>query len=248
MLDKRAWIITGLIVLLALGAYAVWLKRTRDFYNARSLSAARQHTDAAPKTKSLHVEGCKEDFIVSPGEIVEPRIAPGATIDQFHSLYGEESKKDSGIFTWITDPFELRLAQPKAGESDTAIQIALNSGHVVETLDGIELGLDSFGTILRKMSDRKIEVHERILRSGDNWILTVSMYSACGRKFRSEYFRSIPSDPLTDSLINRRSVESNGQPGPLRSDIFMNKVSYDYILKTSNGKDDSLDGEPAEHN
>jgi hypothetical protein len=248
MLDKRAWIITGFLVLVAAGCYATWLHRARAYYNARSLSAARRHTDAAPKTKTLHVEGCREDFIISPGEIVEPRIAPGATIDQFRSLYGEESKEDSGIFTWITDPFELKLAQPNSGDTDTAIQIALNGGHVVETLDGVALGLDSFGTILRKMQDRKIEVHERILRNGDNWILTVSMYSACGRKFRSEYFRSVPSDPRTDSLINRRVIESNGQPGPLRSDIFMNKVSYDYILKTSDGKDDSQDGEPAEHN
>jgi hypothetical protein len=248
MLDKRAWIITGLLVLVAIGAYAVWLRRTRAYYNARSLSAARHHKETAPKTKTLHVEGCREDFIVSPGEIVEPRIAPGAPIDQFHTLYGQESREDAGIITWITDPYELRLAQPTPGDPGTAIQIALNGGHVVETLDGIELGLDSFGTILSKMRDRKIEVHERILRSGNNWILTLSMYSACGPKFRSEYFRCVPSDPRTDSLINRRAVEPNGQPGPLRSDIFMNKVSYDYILKTSDGKDDSLIGEPAEHN
>jgi len=248
MLDKRAWIITGIIVLVAVGAYAVWLHRAHAYYNARSLSAAQHHGNAAPKTKTLHVEGCKEDFIVSPGEIVEPRIAPGASIDQFRTLYGEESKETSGIFTWITDPFELRLAQPKSEDPDATIQIALNAGHVVETLDGIELGLDSFGTILRKMRDRKIEIHERILRNGDNWILTVSMYSACGRNFRSEYFRSVPSDPRTDSLINRRTVGPNGQPGPLRSDVFMNKVSYDYILKISDGEDDSQDGEPAEHN
>jgi len=79
-------------------------------------------------------------------------------------------------------------------------------------------------------------------------VLTVSMYSACGRKFRSEYLRSIPSDPRTDQLINRRVPAPNGQPGLLRSDIFMNKVTYDYILQASDGRDDSTDGEPAEHN
>lgn len=235
--------------MLVLGvSYSIWLRRTRAYYNARSLSAARQHKDAAPKTKTLHIEGCKEDFIVSPGEIVEPKIAPGATIDQFRSLYGKEEKKENGVFTWKTDPYELLVAQPDPGNPKTAIQIDLNGGHVVETLDGIELGLDSFGTVLRKMRDRKIEVHERILRNGDNWILTVSMYSACGHNFRAEYFRSIPSDPRTDQLINRRVPGPNGQPGPLRSDIFMNKVTYDYILRASDGKDDSTDGEPAERN
>ena len=249
MLDKRAWIITGIIVLLSLGAYAIWIRRAQAFYNARSLSAAQHHAqEAAPKTTTLHVEGCREDFIVNPGEVVEPRIAPGCTIGQFRSVYGEEATQDDGVFTWKTDPFSLIVSPSKTGDPSGSVQLAMNGGHVVETLDGIELGLDSFNTILHKMRDRKIEIHERILRDGENWMYTLSMYSACGRNYRSEYSRSIPSDPRTDSLINRRVTESNGQPGPLRSDIFMNKVTYDYVLRQSDGTDDSGQGEPAEHN
>jgi len=174
---------------------------------------------------------------------------PGASLDQFRSVYGDEKpdKKNPDALVWRTDEFELLANKAAPGEPGNLIQMSLNSGHIVETLDGIELGLDSFGTIFRKMQDKKVEIHQRIRREGDHWILTVSIYSACGRKFRSEYFRSLPSDPETDALINRRETGSDGKPGPLRSDIFMNKVVYDYILETSDGKDDDpTSGEPSE--
>jgi hypothetical protein len=251
MLDYRAWIIAGLILLAALGGYVIWITRPRAQYNARSLSAAGHPTNQGDKpiTKSLHVDGCNDDFIVSPGEIVEPRVIPGATLEEFRGFYGKETpdKKDPDALVWKTDAFELLTNKSTSGEPDKLIQMSLNSGHIVETLDGIELGLDSFGTIFRKMRDRKVELHQRIRRDGDHWILTVSMYSSCGRKFRSEYFRSLPADPETDALINRRETGPDGKPGPLRSDIFMNKVTYDYILETSDGKDDSSKGELAEH-
>jgi hypothetical protein len=256
MLDYRAWIIAGLILLAALGGYIIWITRPRAQYNARSLSASGHPATATdksgqpqPVTKSLHVDGCKDDFIVSPGEIVEPRVVPGASLDQFRSVYGDEKpdKKNPDALVWRTDEFELLANKAAPGEPGNLIQMSLNSGHIVETLDGIELGLDSFGTIFRKMQDKKVEIHQRIRREGDHWILTVSIYSACGRKFRSEYFRSLPSDPETDALINRRETGSDGKPGPLRSDIFMNKVVYDYILETSDGKDDDpTAGEPSE--
>ncbi len=247
MLDKRAWIITGILVVLALGAYTAWLKRTRDYYQARSLSAAQHHVQAAAKTTTLHVEGCREDFIVSPGEVVEPRMAPGASLEDFRSIYGDPSSQEGSAASWKADPFTLTIEPAKPGRPGASVEIAMNGGHVVETLDGIELGLDSFGTILHKMRDRKIEVHQRIRPAGDEWVLTVSMFSACGRRFRSEYSRSIPSDPRTDSLINRRASGSSGQPRPLRSDIFMNKVSYNFALRESQGTDDSNAGESAEH-
>lgn len=256
MLDRRAWIITCVIVILSAVAYVIWIARPRAQYNARSLSASSHpasQTDksgqpAQPITKSLHVDGCKEDFIVSPGEVVEPRVVPGASLEQFRSAYGPEKldKKNPDALVWKTDEFELLTNKTAAGEPGNLLQMSLNSGHIVETLDGIELGLDSFGTVFRKMRDRKVEIHQRIRREGDYWILTVSIFSACGHKFRSEYFRRLPSDPETDELINRRETGSDGKPGPLRSDIFMNKVVYDYKLEASDGKDDSTAGEPAE--
>ncbi len=250
MLDFRVWIIAGVILASAAGAYLLWIYRPKATYNARSLSAAHPPANSASQrvTKPLHVEGCNDDFIVSPGELVEPTVVPGAPIDRFRSAYGKESaQKEPGVFTWKTEEYDLLATQPGTATPDSRIQISLNGAHVVETLDGVELGLDSFGTIFRKMGDRKVELHERIRRDGDHWILTVSMYSSCGRKFRSEYFRSIPVSPEIDGLINRRSVGADGKAGLLRSDIFMNKVAYDYVMETSDGKDDSGEGEPSEH-
>jgi hypothetical protein len=251
MLDYRAWIVACVLLLSAAGAYLLWIYRPKATYNARSLSAGAHPSDTAtkPVTKSLHVDGCRQDFIVSPGELVEPTVVPGAPIEQFRKAYGKESDgNDPGVLVWKTEEFDLLATPAGTANPESLIQIGLNGAHVVETLDGVELGLDSFGTVFRKMGDRKVEMHERIRRNGDRWILTVSMYSSCGRKFRSEYFRSIPASPEIDGLINRRVSGGNGQTGLLRSDIFINKVAYDYILETANGSDDAPSaGEPSEH-
>jgi len=250
MLDFRAWIIAGVLILAVAGAYIVWLTRAHVQYTARSLSSAPHPAaePAKPATNSLHVDGCKEDFIVSPGEIVEPRVVPGAPIDQFRQVYGRESKPaQPGEFNWHTEAFDLKAIEPTASQT-AGLQMSLNGGHIVESLDGVELGLDSFATILHKMQDRKVEIHERIRHADNHWILTLTMYSACGRKFRSEYIRSIPDDPETSRLINRRVTGGNGQQGLIRSDIFMNKVVYDLAMQPSNGSDDDpTAGEPSEH-
>jgi hypothetical protein len=254
MLDFRAWIIAGVLVAAAAGAYLIWLTRAHVQYTARSLSAAPHSANqtasqpAKPVTRSLHVDGCKEDFIVSPGEIVEPRVVPGATIDQFRAVYGPETKQPQpGVFDWHTEAFEMEAVEPMPNQT-ASLQMSLNSGHIVESLDGVELGLDSFATILHKMQDRKVEVHERIRHTQDHWILTLTMFSACGRNFRSEYIRSLPDDPETSRLINRRVTGGNGQQGLIRSDIFMNKVVYDYTMVPANGSDDDPGaGEPSEH-
>ena len=248
MLDRRAWIISCLIVLIAAAAYIVWIYRPKATYNARSLSAGAHPSDTAtkPVTKSLHVDGCRQDFIVSPGELVEPTVVPGALLDSFRDVYGKETKRDpQGALTW--DKYEYSLTADGFGSGNPAsfLRISLNSGHILESLDGVELCLDSMGTIFRKMRDKKVEVQERIRRDGDHWVLTLSLDSACGHGFRSEYFRSLPSDPDTDGKINRRVAGPDGKPGPLRSDVFMNKVVYDYVMETS--KNDAGEGELSEH-
>ena len=246
MLDYRAWIVACVILLSAAGAYLLWIYRPKATYNARSLSAGAHPSDTAskPVTKSLHVDGCRQDFIVSPGELVEPTVVPGASLDNFRDVYGKETKRDpQGALTWNKYEYSLTAGGFGGGSLGSSLSISLNSGHILESLDGVELGLDSMGTIFRKMRDKKVEVRERIRRDGDHWILTLSLESACGRGFRSEYFRSLPSDSETDRQINRRSVGADGKAGPLRSDIFMNKVVYDYVMETA--KDDA--GEPSEH-
>jgi len=255
MLDYRAWIIAGLILLTVVGAYVIWITRPRAGYHARSLSAANKPANRGTQrtTKSLHVDGCNEDFIVNPGELVEPRVVPGASLDQFRSIYGPEAKdketrrEQLGILTWNQEAYLLTGSNLSSETPADSVQVSLKSGHVLETLDGVEMGIDSFGTIFRKMQDKKVEVHERIVRGESNWTLILSMYSACGKRFRSEYSRTLPSTPELDSFIERRVKESDGSLGPWRSDIFMNKVVYDYTLVPSNGRDDSTNGSPSEH-
>jgi hypothetical protein len=257
-LDPRAWIIAGATVVVIAVASVIWVNRPKAGYTGRSLSATPHSAESQPVVKTLHVDGCHEDFLINPGESVEPRLAPGAPLEQFLTLYGPElagkpllqygiPRQPDGTHQWNLELFRLAVLskQQQPGENDR-IQMSLNSGHVVESLDGVELGLDSFGTILRKMRDKKVEIHQRIRREESvdpdkpaHWVLTVSIYSACGKSFRSEYFRRIPSDPETDRQINPRVPALPGQFVPLRSDVFMNKVVYDYILQDSNGSDDN---------
>lgn len=238
MLDYRAWIAAALLLLAGAGAYVYWLYRPKATYTARSLTAPHNNI------KSLHVEGCQEDFIASPGELIEPLVVPGAPLDQFNKVYGEPAEHAiNGSYIWKDEAFELTSTPPPAA----AIHISVNGRHVVESLDGVELGLDSFGRIFSKMQDKKVEIHERLLRDDKNWTLIVTLYSACGRKYRSEYIRSLPRDPETDREITHLAPSPGLDPNVLRSDVFMNKVAYDYAMVPSNGTDQSATGQPSEH-
>jgi hypothetical protein len=249
MLDYRAWIAACLILVSASGAYLFWLHRTRALYTARSLTAPRQPSASGsqPVTDTLHVEGCEKNFIVKRGELVEPRVVPDAPLDQFRSVYGKEMKRESKDFlSWDQYAFTLTRGYYGAESLGNSVDISVNQGHVVQTLDGVELGIDSFGTILRKMRDQNIAVHQRIDRPEGNWTLFVSFYSACGHKYRSEYSRTIPGSAEIDKMILPPANDPAGSGAPWRSDVFMNKVVFDYDLVASNGRDDSGNGTPAE--
>jgi len=253
MLDFRAWIIAGVIILSAAGAYVVWVTRPRAVINARSLTASQHPSNSqSPTTKSLHVDGCNEDFITKPGELVEPRVVPGASIEQFRTTYGKETKHDKDSAEWDQYAFSLTTGNSGPDNAANFVSLSVNQGHVVETLDGIELGIDSFGAIFRKMRDKKVEIHERIDGGEGNWTLIVSIYSACGHKFRSEYSRTIPASPSIDKMIIPHQTNPDGSvkptSGAFRSDVFMNKVVANYSLVPSNGHDDSPTGSPSEHN
>jgi hypothetical protein len=257
MLDYRAWVLAGAILLLAAGAYIFYVVRPRAEYQARSLSAAHHSPKPSePVTKNLHVDGCYEDFIVKPGQVVEPRAVPGASPDAFRAIYGKETKPDknarSGALHWDENAFILTDGYFGAQSPANYVQIEMYQGHVAETFDGVELGVDSFGTIFHKLRDRQVEVHQRIDRGPNGWVFIVSFYSSCGRKFRSEYRRTIPFDPETDREILPRPSAPGAPAGTppstlLRSDIFMNKVSYDFVIQPSGGSNDSTEGQPAEH-
>jgi len=259
MLDYRAWIVAVIVALSAAGAYVLWITRPRTAYSARSLTAA-PHPPTGRATKSLHVEGCYEDFIVSPGELVEPKVTPGSPLEEFRSAYGKETQLEkSGVTHWDGNIFSLTVndlasatgTSSGSGNPASMEHFSLQQGHVVETLDGIELGIDSFGTIFRKMGDRKVEVHERMERGDGTWTLIVSLYSACGHTYRSEYSRTIAGSPDIDRLIVPRAAgtgrDARPSPGLWRSDVFMNKVVSEYTLVESRGRDDSSRGSPSEH-
>ncbi len=251
MLDYRAWIAAGLILVSAGGAYLFWLHRTRAMYAARSLTgpARRPDTPNQPLTDTLHIEGCEKNYIVKHGEVVEPRAVPGSPLDRFRNVYGKETKReDRGILNWDEYAFTLKNGYFGPDNPGNFVGISVNGGHVVQTLDGIELGIDSFGTIFRKLRDQNIAVHERIDGGEGNWTLTVSFYSACGPKFRSEYSRTLPRSPDLDNLIQPKTKQPKGvDPEMWRSDIFLNKVAFDYALVPSDGQDDSTSGNPSEH-
>jgi hypothetical protein len=250
MLDYRAWIIAAILLTAAIGSYFVWLNRTRAQFHARSLSAAPKPPNNNP-THLLHVDGCDKDFLVKVGELVEPRVVPGAPLERFRAIYGKETRFDKlgPAWTWDKDPFTLLDVNPKPDSPGNSVSIDVKQGHVVETLDGIELGIDSFGTLLHKLRDRQIPVHERIDGPEGDWVLTVSFYSDCSHKFRSEYSRILPGGPEIDSKIVPPSNDPRAGALPWRSDVFMNKVITHYTLAPSNGTDDSpTAGQPADHN
>jgi hypothetical protein len=246
MIDRRAWIITGIIFLMIGVAVFIWVTRTRTKFEGRSLSAAAPQP-RKPETKKLHVDGCELDFLIKPTQYVEPRIAPGATPEQFRAIYGKESRLEKPG-TYIHDQWEYNLSDTYLGPNDSprgkdnAIQIHIEPGHTLQTLDDIELGINSFGVIFQKMQeDHERKVHERLDRVGSNWVYTVSFYSMCGKAFRSEYSRTVPSDPDLDKMIAPKEIVVNGktQPGtgPQRTVIFGTKYASDFALVSSNGTD-----------
>jgi hypothetical protein len=240
-LDPRAWILAGAILLVVGIAYVIWLNRPHATYTARSLSAAHGTTG------SLHVEGCHEDFITSPGELIEPRVVPGSPVNLFVSTYGDPRRPDSSTYLWDMDAFTLEATAANERADPESLQLSVKGHHIVETLDGVELGLDSFSRILSKMQDKKVEIHERIFKDDKNWTYVLTIYSACGKSFRSEYTRTLPRDPTTDHQITSLPPTAGVDPGVLRSDVFLNKVVYDYAMLPSNGSDKSTEGQPAGH-
>jgi hypothetical protein len=252
MVQTRAWIAVFVIFFLGAGAYVIWLNLPHTAVANKNLNVVgRRPAQAAAKKKSLHVEGCNDDFSVAIGEIVEPRVVPGSTAEQFRSIYGKETTRDKlGDLTWVQYPYSLTAFNSNE-DSARYVGVAVNQGHVVETLDGMELGIDTFTSIFRKMRDKKIDVQERIDHTDGYWIYTIALYSACGHKYRSEYTRTLPESPEIDKQMTAlTAAQPNnlaGQPAPLLMNPFMNKVVYDYNLAISNGSDQPAPAKPSIH-
>jgi hypothetical protein len=254
MVQTRAWIFVILILLSAAAGYILWLKLPHTAVANKELSVVgRRPTPAADaKKRTLHIDGCNADFSVAIGELVEPRVTPGSLKDQFRSVYGKETKHDKlGNLIWVQDPLSLTDNENSRDSSAKYVSVAVNQGHVVETLDGMELGIDTFTSIFRKMRDKKIDVQERIDHVDGYWVYTIALYSACSHKYRSEYTRTLPESPELDkqmtALMAPQPANLAGQPAPVLTNPFMNKVVYDYNLVISNGSDSPAPGKPSIH-
>lgn len=245
-MTKQAGIVIVILVLAcAAGGVAVWMKSQ----NQTSLPVVTNttHTSiAAPKPASLsqsapsiHIEGCQAYIQPPLGEKMEPRLMPGASIDDFRRIYGHESKHDGNDWQWDKDDFYLYDFDYAKGAKSGSILLESNSGHFLATPDGIVLGRDTYQDLLRKMKDRGVEVTERLADEDMVWVLTVSFPSTCNPNLRSKYVWMTNDTEKTDEEI--------GNDPPFNSKIFLDQVVNSYSIETYTNGDEILDGPQATH-
>lgn len=219
----RALLITFAILAAALGGYLYWLHRAHAYIHVRSLTAAPARREAAPKTRILVVPGCERSFLVKVGELVEPEITPSATPETLAlatRLYGKPTRKSHALI-WSQDAFTL--AEPAADR----LMLTLETGHVVQTLDDIELGIDSFNAIRAKMRDRNLPVSDALVHGQHTWTYQLSIPSSCGASWSSTYSRTLPETPELDAEI--LPPANSPDPAP-RAAAFFNKIATEYTL------------------
>ncbi len=235
----RALLITLAILAAALGGYLYWLHRTHAYMHVRSLSAAPTRHDGQTKTRMLVVPGCERSFLVKVGELVEPEITPATTLsaepDALRAatlLYGKPTHEHHPeMLVWKQDAFTL--AEPLARESIAAsalsgsLELTINTGHVVQTLDDIELGIDSFNAIRTKMRDRNLPVSDQLVHGKDFWTYRLTIPSSCGPKWSSTYTRTLPETPELDAQILPPAGAADHAP---RAAAFFNKLATKYTL------------------
>lgn len=220
----RALLITFAILATALGGYLYWLHRAHAYIHVRSLTAAPPHRQAPAKTRILIVPGCERSFLVKVGELVEPQITPPAALAQANRLYGKPARKPHAL---IWEPDAFTLTEPLLGTSSASLHLALHIGHVVQTLDDIELGIDSFNAIRAKMRDRNLPVTDKLVHGNHAWTYQLTIPSSCGAEWSSTYARTLPETPELDAQILPPANSPDPSPRPA---AFFNKLAMDYTL------------------
>lgn len=220
----RALLITFAILAAALGGYLYWLHRAHAYMHVRSLTAAPPHREAHAKTRILIVPGCERSFLVKVGELVEPQITPSTALAQANQLYGKPARKSHSLI-WEQDAFTL--TEPLTGTTPDRLQLALQIGHVVQTLDDIELGIDSFNAIRAKMRDRNLPVSDELVHGNHDWTYRLTIPSSCGARWSSTYARTLPETPELDAQILPPANSPDPSPRPA---AFFNKIAMDYTL------------------
>ncbi len=219
----RALLITVAILAGALGGYLYWLHRAHAYIHVRSLTAPPTRQAVAPRTRILLVPGCERSFLVKVGELVEPEITPSATPEALATatrLYGRPTHKSHSLI-WSQNAFTL--TEPAADR----LRLTLETGHVVQTLDDIELGIDSFNAIRAKMRDRNLPVSDALVHGPHTWTYQLTIPSSCGANWSSSYSRTLPETPDLDAQI----LPSANSPNPApRAAAFLNRIATEYTL------------------
>jgi hypothetical protein len=168
-------------------------------------------------------------------------VLPGTLIDEFRQTYGQESKHVNDIreWEWQAEDFNMQVWEGSDQKRARSIGIDSKPGHVIATPDGIELGKDTFASLLQKMKDRGVSVSERIASGDGPWVLTVSFPSVCDPSLRSEYVWMIAGSPEVE--------ESFGSSEPLHSNIFLPMTVNSYSLEVNREGVELTEGEPASH-
>jgi hypothetical protein len=189
----------------------------------------------------VQIQGCAAYIQPFPGEELEPRVLPGASIETIRNVYGPELKhvNESREWEWKPENFSLQVW----GDSDQKIARSLGidakPGRVIATPDGIELGKDTFATLLQKMKNRRIAVSEKMEGADGTWILFVSFRSVCNPDDWSEYSWYLDGTPAVDEAV--------GNATPFRSDPFLNKVVEYYSAGVGKQSIGDIEGQPSTH-
>jgi hypothetical protein len=206
---------------------------------------SNQSPTLSPAAKTLHIEGCDTDFPVKPGEQIEPQVVPGVTVEKIRSIYGKESKKDElGVLTWNLDGYSLSDDLSKTHVEQGTVSLFPNHGQILTTTDGIELGKDTFATLLQKTKARGIPIHESMDGPEGSWMLLVWFPSMCNSKFRSVYTWIIRGSQTVDEQI-LPAVKDGG--APWRSNVFLDeKVQY-FSMEPAHEPAEELNYHPSVH-
>jgi len=99
-MSPKAWVVTSVVLLMACSAigWFIWSGSPRHSaalpsQNAMVAAASSAQSDKAAPASRVHIEGCA-GYVQPPyGEMLEPRVLPGAPIEEFRQTYGKETPR-----------------------------------------------------------------------------------------------------------------------------------------------------------
>lgn len=249
---SRGWFITLSALAVVAGTWSPFAIALQSPAVPTSRNPSSQNVSGTPVASATgETHGwleCDANSHIEQGKQIEPRATQDQPVSKFREIYGKESKRDRlGPLTWNLRGYSLTDGYFNSSKLSEFVSITVKPGNALKTIDGIELGVDTFATVLKKLQARGIEVHESMDGPEGNWMLFVSFYSPCNRKFRAEYSWIIPGGPNVDRQIIPDLKGSASQPVIWRSDIFLDRVAYNYSLQMSHGSDLALGSQLSTH-